>query len=141
MPNKNTTYIAESISAGRVVVFQIRFKQSVLAGWLTSTTGKVRDGIRINPDGDIGVVVGKFAPIRRIAAVGCIEIRREDQILRMVAGGVADEEISAHLSLRPSTVRTYVARLKTKLGVTNRAQLGAIAGALGLAVNRRDPGA
>jgi PAS domain S-box-containing protein len=47
---------------------------------------------------------------------------REIEVLRLLACGLTIPEIATTLSLRPITVRNYVSRLLTKLGVRNRLQ-------------------
>ncbi len=47
---------------------------------------------------------------------------REIEVLRLLACGLTIPEIATALSLRPITVRNYVSRLLTKLGVRNRLQ-------------------
>jgi DNA-binding NarL/FixJ family response regulator len=58
---------------------------------------------------------------------------RESEVLQLMARGVPDNIIANALEIKPSTVRTYIARLRTKFQVVNRAQLGAIAARLGYA--------
>lgn len=50
---------------------------------------------------------------------------REQEVYRLVAAGYADKEIAAHLDLRLGTVKTYVARVKVKLGASRRGELNA----------------
>ena len=52
---------------------------------------------------------------------------RERQVLALMAGGLTDHEISQRLKISSVTVRTYISRLRLKLGAVNRAQLGVIA--------------
>lgn len=49
--------------------------------------------------------------------------RREHEVLRLVAGGLNNNEIADTLVLSPLTAKTYVSRLITKLDVRDRAQL------------------
>lgn len=48
---------------------------------------------------------------------------REDQTLRMLARGLTHGQIATRLGVRKSTVDTYVERIRTKLGVGNKAEL------------------
>src|SRR5437762_3753294 len=52
---------------------------------------------------------------------------REVEVLRLMADGIPDVAVAKALGIRPSTVRTYIARLRVQFQVVNRAQLGAIA--------------
>ena len=47
---------------------------------------------------------------------------REHQILRLIADGLTNREISCNLSIRESTVENHVHHIYIKLGITNRAQ-------------------
>ncbi|MFE5326703.1 response regulator [Embleya sp. NPDC056575] len=48
---------------------------------------------------------------------------REREVLVLVARGLSNDEIAAHLHLSPATARTHVSRLLTKLHARDRAQL------------------
>jgi DNA-binding NarL/FixJ family response regulator len=57
---------------------------------------------------------------------------REREVLRLVAAGLSNDEIAAHLFLSPLTAKTHVSRILTKLGARDRAQLVVIAYESGL---------
>lgn len=57
---------------------------------------------------------------------------REQQVLVLVARGLSNAEIAAHLTLSTATVKTHVGRLLTKLDVRDRAQLVIVAYETGL---------
>lgn len=57
---------------------------------------------------------------------------RETEVLRLVARGLANAEIGEQLFLSEATVKTYVSRLLTKLGVRDRVQLAVVAYETGL---------
>ena len=47
---------------------------------------------------------------------------RENQILRLIADGLTNREISCCLSISESTVENHIHHLYGKLGISNRAQ-------------------
>jgi DNA-binding NarL/FixJ family response regulator len=48
---------------------------------------------------------------------------REREVVRLVAGGLSNDEIAAHMVISPTTAKTHVSRAMTKLGARDRAQL------------------
>ncbi|OXM50491.1 response regulator [Amycolatopsis alba] len=58
---------------------------------------------------------------------------REVDVLRLIAAGLANSEIAKELHLSPTTVKTYIGRLLSKLRARDRAQLVIIAYETGLA--------
>ncbi|GAA3571565.1 response regulator transcription factor [Nonomuraea rosea] len=52
---------------------------------------------------------------------------REREVMALVAAGLSNDEIAARLVLSPSTAKTHVSRIMTKLAVRDRAQLVVIA--------------
>jgi DNA-binding NarL/FixJ family response regulator len=57
---------------------------------------------------------------------------REREVLALVAGGMSNDEIAAHLVISPATSRTHVSRIMTKLAARDRAQLVVLAYESGL---------
>jgi DNA-binding NarL/FixJ family response regulator len=55
---------------------------------------------------------------------------REHDVLRLVAEGLSNADVSARLFLSSRTVETHVARLLAKSGTANRGELRAWYGAL-----------
>ena len=52
---------------------------------------------------------------------------REDEVLRLLAGGLDQEEIAQQLAISPATVGTHIQRILTKLDVHSRTQAVALA--------------
>jgi DNA-binding NarL/FixJ family response regulator len=61
---------------------------------------------------------------------------REREVLALVAGGMSNDEIAAHLVISPATARTHVSRIMTKLHARDRAQLVVLAYESGLVTPR-----
>jgi DNA-binding NarL/FixJ family response regulator len=57
---------------------------------------------------------------------------REREVTRMVARGMSTEEVARELTIGVATVRTHLYRVRTKLGVRDRAQLVSLAYRSGL---------
>ncbi len=57
---------------------------------------------------------------------------REREIVTLVAAGMSNDEIAAHLVVSPATAKTHVSRAMTKLGLRDRAQLVVLAYESGL---------
>ncbi|GHF58583.1 DNA-binding NarL/FixJ family response regulator [Amycolatopsis bartoniae] len=57
---------------------------------------------------------------------------REREVLALVAGGLSNDEIAAHLVISTATARTHVSRIMTKVGARDRAQLVVLAYESGL---------
>jgi DNA-binding NarL/FixJ family response regulator len=53
---------------------------------------------------------------------------RELEVARMICQGLTDKEIARRLSVKFSTVRTYLKRTFVKLGVHRRGELAAVIG-------------
>jgi DNA-binding NarL/FixJ family response regulator len=61
---------------------------------------------------------------------------REREVLALVAGGLSNDEIAAHLVISTATARTHVSRIMTKIGARDRAQLVVLAYESGLVTPR-----
>ncbi|MEV0665781.1 response regulator [Actinomadura luteofluorescens] len=63
--------------------------------------------------------------------------RREREVLVLVARGLSNDEIAAHMVISPATSKTHVSRVLAKLHVRDRAQLVVFAYESGLVTPRR----
>ncbi|KAA9166778.1 response regulator transcription factor [Amycolatopsis acidicola] len=72
---------------------------------------------------------------RRVHAGAVTQVtEREREVLALVAGGLSNDEIAAHLVISTATARTHVSRIMTKVGARDRAQLVVLAYESGLVV-------
>ncbi|WP_018802419.1 response regulator [Salinispora arenicola] len=70
-------------------------------------------------------LVGRYAARIRPAEDSSSDILltpRELEVLRLIAGGLSNSEIAATLVISQETVKTYVSRILTKLGLRDRVQ-------------------
>ncbi|GGO63451.1 response regulator [Nonomuraea cavernae] len=61
---------------------------------------------------------------------------REREVVALVARGLSNDEIAAHMVISPTTAKTHVSRAMTKLGARDRAQLVVLAYESGLVTPR-----
>ena len=85
-----------------------------------------------------GSVVGSDGPIGPTSRELAKLTPREREVLALVGRGKSNAEIAERLVLSPLTAKTHVARLFSKLGARDRAQLVIAAYESGLVVPRRD---
>ncbi|WP_167518310.1 response regulator [Streptomyces albidochromogenes] len=77
-------------------------------------------------------------PDRRTAPGFETLTRRECEVAALVAHGLTNEEIAAHMVISPFTAKTHVSRAMTKLGARDRAQLVVFAYESGLVSPKGD---
>jgi DNA-binding NarL/FixJ family response regulator len=61
---------------------------------------------------------------------------REREVTALVARGLSNDEIAAHMVISPLTAKTHISRAMTKLGARDRAQLVVFAYESGLVTPR-----
>ncbi|MFU8852186.1 response regulator [Micromonospora sp. SL1-18] len=71
----------------------------------------------------ISAFVSRPLPDKAPTAVMEILTNREREVVAMVARGMTNDEIAAHMMISPTTAKTHVSRAMTKLGARDRAQL------------------
>jgi DNA-binding NarL/FixJ family response regulator len=62
--------------------------------------------------------------------------KREREVVALVARGLSNDEIAAHMVISPTTAKTHVSRAMTKLHARDRAQLVVLAYESGLITPR-----
>ncbi|WMX46231.1 response regulator [Streptomyces roseicoloratus] len=68
-------------------------------------------------------VIERFAHRPRPTATLHALTARENEVVRLVAEGLSNDEIAAALVISPLTVKTHISRAITKLGLRDRVQL------------------
>ncbi len=67
-------------------------------------------------------VLDRFSELSRRAGETAVLSEREVEVLKLMAGGGANKEIAASLSISESTVKTHVANIFQKLDVNDRTE-------------------
>lgn len=76
--------------------------------------------------------LAQAVPLRVVNARGVnLLTKREEQVVRLVAGGLTNREISRELSLSEHTIKNYLFRVYDKLGVSSRIELALYAVGVG----------
>lgn len=83
----------------------------------------------------ISEFVARPADVLPSADVGVLT-NREREVVALVAHGLTNDEIAAHMVVSPMTAKTHVSRAMTKLGARDRAQLVVFAYQSGLVAPR-----
>ncbi|WP_329622500.1 response regulator transcription factor [Streptomyces sp. NBC_01255] len=84
-------------------------------------------------------VIERFAHRPRPAATLHALTARENEVVRLVAEGLSNDEIAAALVISPLTAKTHISRAITKLGLRDRVQLVITAYEHGLVGTTRTP--
>jgi DNA-binding NarL/FixJ family response regulator len=87
------------------------------------------DDYLVKPAGDeLLIRVRRLLPRSSPAAAGAAKLtKREEEVLGLLAGGLAQDSIADRLSISSKTVGTHIERILSKLGVHSRAQAVALA--------------
>jgi DNA-binding NarL/FixJ family response regulator len=103
------------------------------AGYITkrSTVPQLRDAVTTVHGGGAAVSPALTAHLLRAFSSGTGGVprsrallgQRELEVLRLVAEGMTDDEISRRLFISPRTVQAHLARVRDKTGVRRRSQL------------------
>ena len=83
----------------------------------------------------IGEYVARPPDRPRAPGLECLT-NREREVTALVARGLSNDEIAAHMVISPVTAKTHVSRAMTKLGARDRAQLVVFAYESGLVAPR-----
>ncbi|HEX4725987.1 MAG TPA: response regulator transcription factor [Pseudonocardiaceae bacterium] len=115
------------------------------------TAERLFDAVRVIAAGDALLaptvtrrLISEFAKQRHAPDTPPTEVAnrltpRETQVLRLVAEGLSNTEIAAHIVVTEETVKTHVSRILSKLGLRDRTQAVVIAYETGLVVPRFRP--
>jgi DNA-binding NarL/FixJ family response regulator len=104
-------------------------------------------GVRVAARGDALLspantrrLIGEFVARRPEATVAGLDVltKREREVATLVARGMSNDEIAAHMVISPTTAKTHVSRAMTKLHARDRAQLVVFAYESGLVRPRDD---
>lgn len=103
-------------------------------------------GVRVAARGDALLspaitrrLIGEYVARRPESAPEGLDVltNREREVTALVARGLSNDEIAAHMVISPTTAKTHVSRAMTKLRARDRAQLVVFAYESGLVTPRR----
>lgn len=110
--------------------------------------GDLLHGVRVAARGDAllspaitSKLIGEYVsrpPNAQVASGLEILTNREREVVALVARGMSNDEIAAHMVISPMTAKTHVSRAMTKTGARDRAQLVVFAYESGLITPRDD---
>jgi DNA-binding NarL/FixJ family response regulator len=132
--HEDRAYLRQLLEAGAAGYL---LKRSAAEELLRAVHAIAAGGVYLDP-AVAGKVVGRDTQHPNRTQLGnCAELsERETEVLRLVAGGYSNKEISARLNISVKTVETYKARAMEKLGFRNRVEVVRYAAAQGWLDNR-----
>jgi DNA-binding NarL/FixJ family response regulator len=119
--HEDRSYLRQLMEAG---VSGYLLKRSASDELIRALHAVVSGGLYLDP-AIAGKVVGRLArgaPHAQLGAAAELS-ERETDVLRLIAGGHSNKEISARLNISVKTVETYKARAMEKLGYRSRVEL------------------
>ena len=126
--------LAQAVAAARETLGEAAFAAAEAAGRALSFDALLDELLAVLEDGR-----GALATWTRVRSTSQqpdnLLSPREREVLALVAEGRSNKEIAEALFIAPSTVKSHVASLLTKLDADNRAQLATIAAQRGLLVD------
>ena len=120
--------IAEFVNAG---VAGFILKDATFEDFV-GTIRSVADGVRVLPATMTGTLFSQIAQVAvkrgREAALESVRMtQREGEVIALIAVGMSNKEIAAHLSIATDTVKSHVRNVMEKLALHTRLQIAAYA--------------
>ena len=112
-------WAAEALRAGVRAILP----SDVSPGHLISALQAAVAGLVVLHPSDVGTALVPAAPVSQpVAELPEPLTRREREVLQMLASGLGNKEIAAHLSISDHTVKFHVASILGKLGASSRTE-------------------
>jgi len=114
----NPTYVARAVAAGaHDYLLKTTSRADLIAAVTTAAAGEAA-----TKKGELRRVASQMARREKSNATGIELTARETQVLRLIAMGLANQEIAEALSISIETVKEHVQNLLRKLGLGDRTQ-------------------
>jgi DNA-binding NarL/FixJ family response regulator len=115
--------LVQAVGAGAAGYITKRSTDAQLCEAVTTVHG---GGAAVSPSlttGLLRALSGEGPSSMPTGRTGSVLSERERQVLRHVADGLTDDEISRELTISPRTVQAHLARVRDKTGVRRRSEL------------------
>jgi DNA-binding NarL/FixJ family response regulator len=112
--------LVQAVGAGAAGYITKRSTDAQLCEAVTTVHG---GGAAVSPSLTTGLLRALSGEGGSVGRSGSILSERERQVLRLVADGMTDDEISRELTISPRTVQAHLARVRDKTGVRRRSEL------------------